>query len=395
MEYLINGSTLTAIADAIRDKTGTTKSMTPEQMVTEIEKTYSDFDEYIMFLGDEGDFTLEATNVEWDGVVEYSTDKSYWMTWDGSRISSSNKKLYMRGSGNTTFCTSNGMRLVLSALAGCYGNLNALLEYGYSIYELTTINSNCYAHMFDGCGGLTHAPALPATILSDNCYAYMFRNCESLAQAPNLPATTLASGCYEHMFDGCKYLTRVHKLRAKTLSDGCYTSMFANCPSLTQVPDLPATTLAKECCTYMFQNCESLTKAPALPATTLANHCYRYMFDGCISLTRAPALPATTLESYCYMYMFQGCTSLTKVPDLPATTLTASCYRNMFKDCIGIKLSVTQTGDYQTAYRIPTSGTGTTPASGGNSLKDMFTNTGGTFTGTPTINTTYYGAWGA
>ena len=50
-------------------------------------------------------------------------------------------------------------------------------------------------------------------------------------------------------------------------------------------------------------------------------------------------------------------------------------------------MSQTKTGTYQTAYRIPTSGTGTTATY---ALNNMFKNTGGTFTGTPTINTTYY-----
>ena len=45
------------------------------------------------------------------------------------------------------------------------------------------------------------------------------------------------------------------------------------------------------------------------------------------------------------------------------------------------------TGIYDTAYRIPTTGTGTTKR---DSLEYMFANTGGTFTVTPTINTTYY-----
>ena len=35
-EYLIQDTTLTAIADAIREKTGGTDQMTPEQMATEI-----------------------------------------------------------------------------------------------------------------------------------------------------------------------------------------------------------------------------------------------------------------------------------------------------------------------------------------------------------------------
>lgn len=50
-------------------------------------------------------------------------------------------------------------------------------------------------------------------------------------------------------------------------------------------------------------------------------------------------------------------------------------------------MSETQSGNYQTSFRIPASGSGT---SGKYSLDNMFTNTGGTFTGTPDINTTYY-----
>ena len=59
----------------------------------------------------------------------------------------------------------------------------------------------------------------------------------------------------------------------------------------------------------------------------------------------------------------------------------------MFYICINIKLSTTQTGEYQTAYIIPKSGTGTTAT---DALLNMFSVTGGTFTGTPEINTTYY-----
>ena len=137
----------------------------------------------------------------------------------------------------------------------------------------------------------------------------------------------------------------------------------------------------------MFYGCTNLTTAPVLPATTLANTCYTDMFYGCTSLTTAPELPATTLADFCYRNMFYDCTYLMIVPELPATILKDFCYRNMFTGCTNIKLSSTQTGEYQTAYRIPTSDTGTT---GSNSLLQMFTNTGGTFTGTPTINTTYY-----
>ena len=163
--------------------------------------------------------------------------------------------------------------------------------------------------------------------------------------------------------------------------------LFYNCTSLTTAPELPSTTLANYCYNYMFQGCTGLTSAPALPATTLATTCYKSMFYGCTNLTVAPALPATTLAKYCYNYMFQGCTSLTSVPALPATTLAENCYYGMFKDCTKIKLSTTQTDSYTIPYRVPNSDTGSIME---NSLKDMFSNTGGTFTGTPEINTTYY-----
>ena len=137
----------------------------------------------------------------------------------------------------------------------------------------------------------------------------------------------------------------------------------------------------------MFQECTGLTQAPALPATTLADNCYASMFQGCTGLTQAPALPATTLMMSCYASMFRGCTGLTQAPDLPATTLAKYCYASMFRGCSKIKLSTTETGEYTQSYRIPTSGDGTTTT---NSLSNMFAETGGTFTGTPSINTTYY-----
>ena len=146
-------------------------------------------------------------------------------------------------------------------------------------------------------------------------------------------------------------------------------------------------TMSENCYSYMFQNCTSLTQAPALPATTLAAYCYNRMFAHCTSLTQAPALPATTLAAHCYDRMFQDCTSLTQAPALPATTLADGCYNCMFQNCTSLKLSSTKTDEYTQKYRIPSSGDGTTVAG---ALNEMFASTGGTFNGTPSINTTYY-----
>ena len=323
---------------------------------------------YLSFIGNE-DFTLETYNTtkNWDGMLQYSTNGSTWNTWNGTAISSVGGKLYLRGTGNTKITgNSTDYRFVFtgtdSLRIACEGNIESLLDCKtVSDGGHPTMSNYCYMSMFTDCTSLTTAPSLPATTLSECCYRQMFLGCTSLTTAPELPATTLAESCYQ--------------------------SMFNSCTSLTTAPELPATTLADYCYKNMFSGCTALTTAPTLPATTLARYCYQYMFYGCTALATAPALPATTLANYCYYYMFSGCTSLTTAPELPATTLADYCYRSMFQGCTKIKISTTQTGEYQTAYRIPKSGTGTTAT---NALSDMFTKTGGTFTGTPEINTIYY-----
>jgi hypothetical protein len=133
----------------------------------------------------------------------------------------------------------------------------------------------------------------------------------------------------------------------------------------------------------MFQGCTGLTTAPALPATQLGEYCYTAMFRGCTGLTEATALPATTLAEYCYSSMFRDCTSLTRIAELPAIEVKG--YGSMYRGCKNVKISETQTGEYQFAFRIPKEGTGS-----GAAVSDMFTGTGGTYQLDPRLNTTYY-----
>ena len=342
-------------------------------------------------------FTLKVndTTKHWNGTLEYFSSNRTWTTWDGATTLSSvdndgDNVLYLRGTGNTVITGGNqNYKWVLTGSdIACIGNIENLLDYAtVESGNHPTMADYCYMGMFQDCTGLTQAPALPVITLANYCYYYMFYGCTSLTQAPALPATTLANYCYGNMFYNCTSLTQAPALPATTLANDCYYYMFYGCTSLTQAPALPATTLADRCYMGMFKGCTSLTQAPALPATTLADRCYSNTFYGCTSLTQAPALPATTLTSWCYYSMFYNCTSLTQAPALPATTMANNCYRSMFQGCTSLKLSTTQTDEYTQEYRIPSSGTGTTAT---NALTDMFTSTGGTFTGTPEINTTYY-----
>lgn len=324
---------------------------------------------YLRFIGNE-DFTLKTENtaVNWDGTLEYSTDTTTWNIWDGTEISSFGNNLYLRGTGNSYITGGqSGNKFVFTEdnntlRISCEGNIENLLDY-------ETVNAGNH-------------PAM-----ANYCYYYMFRNCINITIPPELPATTLASYCYDGMFYNCSNLTTAPQLPATTLANNCYANMFYGCTNLATAPELPATTLTNYCYYNMFYGCTNLTTTPDLPAITLANYCYRGMFSDCTGLTITPELPATTLANECYEGMFRGCTNLTTIPSLPATALTNYCYEYMFYNCKKIKLSSTQTENYQTAYRIPISGTGTT---GTGSLSDMFGSTGGTFKGTPTINTTYY-----
>jgi len=120
---------------------------------------------------------------------------------------------------------------------------------------------------------------------------------------------------------------------------------------------------------------------------TITSYSFNNLFQNCSSLTSAPSLPATTINTFCYRRMFRNCTNLISLPKLPATALKQSCYYSMFQNCSNIKLSSTQTWDYQTPYRIPTEWTWTTAT---NWNTAMFSWTWWTFTSAPIINTTYY-----
>ena len=341
-----NSRMMVYIVDASASHTFSISKVAPE--VVKVDTKYLPFmpkprgKSYLAF-SSQNIFSLETSGntKTWNGTLEYFSSDNTWAVWEGTGALSAVTNgaeyvLYLRGIGNTVITGSQYPFKFSGSDIACVGNIETLLDYA-----------------------TVEAGEHPA--MATHCYEYMFSDCSSLIQAPELPATTLAANCYAHMFSGCS--------------------------SLIQAPELPATTLADNCYEYMFSGCSSLIQAPELPATTLATNCYAFMFYECPSLIQAPELPATTLVTYCYEYMFCGCSSLIQAPELPATTLAFCCYKCMFNSCTSLKLSETKTEEYIQEYRIPSSGDGTTSV---DSLDRMFYSTGGTFTGTPNINTTYY-----
>lgn len=171
------------------------------------------------------------------------------------------------------------------------------------------------------------------------------------------------------------------------MADQCFRLFFQNSVNLIKAPELKAMSLSNRCYENMFTNCTELTKTPELPAINLSSYCYSYMFSGCTNLTQISPISAINSANNCCEFMFYNCSNLTKLPKLLPTDLKNYCYYLMFYYCSNIKLSEIQDDEYKYEYRIPFEGEGIDE---GNALNSMFNVTGGTFTGTPEINKTYY-----
>lgn len=292
----------------------------------------------ISFIGKDDNFTLTATNKEWDGILEYSTDITEWIEWKGQGITSVNGNLYLRGK-NTTLRTSSGIHLQLSSSAYCFGNIMTLLDYENPSQKIS----------------------------SNNCFRSLFNSNTNLLSAPELPATELTPYCYSHMFYGCTALEKPPALPALELQERCYQCMFYNNENLKYCPELPAKIMVEGCYDVMFYGCNKITEPPILPALEIAPACYGQMFRNCMSLTRVPELPATAIKgNYCYGQLVKGSS---------------------------VALSVTLSNQYRSPWRIPSTGTGSIVGSPTSPFQEMFYSTKGTFTGEPEVNTTYYGDW--
>lgn len=137
--------------------------------------------------------------------------------------------------------------------------------------------------------------------------------------------------------------------------------------------------MGNNCFFKLFENCTALVAPPELPAIEVSRSSYTRMFFGCSHLVSAPKLPAKTVAANGYAYMFADCTSLVYLPVINATSAESYACLSMFGGCSKIKLSTETDDEYTQPYKLSI-----------DNNQNMFNNTGGTFTGAPTSNTTYY-----
>ena len=285
-------------------------------------------DYFTLHMLNDGDMTLYTPTAYTSGTLAYSVNDGDWTTF------SSNKTL-------TGLTADDEVRVKCIASAYTMSTTSRMFS-GTSEYEVYgNIMSLLYGDNFIG-----------QTALKDvYTFQSLFYGQTNLKNAENLilPATKLAAYCYDRMFNGCTGLTKAPAVLPATKAfSHCYYRMFDSCSSLTKAPELPATTLSSYCYDSMFFGCSSLTKAPKLPATTLVEWCYSRMFYNCTSLKEITMLgepyygSAKNTEEICL------CDWVVNVPGRGKFIKNPSLYLN-YNDS-GIPYGWTEINDYSIDY---------------------------------------------
>lgn len=266
---------LTAIGNAIREKTGGTDLLTLDQMPTEIsniqgggtveELTITSNGTYTPPTGIDG-YAPVVVNVPQDGGLPA---EALVLTGDCSYMFNNDKFKW--------FIEKYGNQLTFNNI----DNISAMFQNGsYNVIPIDIINVNYsgdlqMTYIFDGCSQLikppkiryTNTPNYPPTM------NYMFRNCRSLRELPN--------DYFTGMMDNWDTVNQ-------STSGGEKQYLFEGCSSLRTHPDMTCLEQNYVYCRlyyYTFRSCSSLDEIinfPVWPATLTYNmfdqtfsYCYR------------------------------------------------------------------------------------------------------------------------
>ena len=208
---------LTAIAHAIRAKTGKTEALTLDEMA------------------------IEIANISSGGETERSLKKLL----DATKSTSS---LFYKFSGSsaTEYMLYEDTSKVtdMSYMFGNCRNLTTVPLFDTS--EVTNMSS-----MFNGCTNLTTVPLFDTS--NATSMSYMFNECTKLTTVPLFDTSNATSMSY--MFNECTKLTTVPLFDTSKVTD--MSSMFKGCRNLTTVSLLDTSKATRM--SYMFDNCKNLT----------------------------------------------------------------------------------------------------------------------------------------
>ena len=225
----------TDIANAIREKKGTTEQFQPINMAEEIAnlpsggntlKTLLDATRKSMYL-----FSgYQGTSVE--GLISYS---------DTSNVTN-----------------------MSSMFSSC--------SYLTTIPLLDTSNVTDMSNIFSDCNRLTAIPELDTSKVTT--MYQMFYYCRALTTIPKLNTSMVKS--MSNMFAGCGKLTTIPQFDTSNVTNMMYT--FLECGSLTTIPQLNTSNVTSMYCA--FQSCGKLTTIPQLDVSNVTDMNYTFRFCG-------------------------------------------------------------------------------------------------------------------
>lgn len=292
---LVQDTSLTAIADAIREKNGSTDTYKPGEMAAAI----SEISVGSAAVVEELNITSNGTYTVPEGVDGYSP--VVVNVPQGGAPSAEALKV----SGN---CSSRF----------AYNGWNKLIEdYGN---QITTEN-------------ITNAQS-------------MFLNSNNLTSIPFEINVADKTSCYQ-MFYGCKNMITAPKINGKI---GSADSMFSSANKLENIPDIECDNSTHYGSNYIFQNCFNLKELPYL--YNFYPEGLNSMFHSCYNLREIPEDWVDTwnfnrAHTYTYAYsgasMFYYCYSLRKIPKKfldnfggKTTTSYYGMYSNTFSHCCSL-----------------------------------------------------------
>ena len=253
------GNFLTDVADAIREKKGTTDTILASNFDTEIASIEGgvDINEYLS-----------------DTITNGSNSLGGW----AKTIKKMRSPLTIEGTGAE------------------YMFYNCPVN---ELPQLDTSNVTNMSHMFTSCTNLTTIPQINTSNVTN--MDYMFSGCANLTTIPQLDTSNVTDMRY--MFSGCTNLTTTtSQLDTSNVTDMRY--MFNSCTNLTTIPQINTSNVTNM--DYMFSGCANLTTIPQLDTSNVTD--MSNMFSGCRKITTIPQLNGEKLIN---VYRnFYSCTSL-------------------------------------------------------------------------------------
>ena len=228
------GNFLTDVADAIREKKGTTDTILASNFDTEIASIESgvDINEYLSDTITKGDSSLGG----WTKTIIKLRSP---LTIEGTDAT------YM-----FTRCLLNELPQIDTSSVTNMSNMFSGCINLATIPQLDTSSVTNMSNMFYGCGSLTIIPQLDTSSVTN--MSDMFCNCTSLATIPQIDTSSVIN--MNNMFSNCIHLTTIPQLNTSNVTNMSY--MFSDCARLATISQLDGEKLTSVA--YTFNNCKSL-----------------------------------------------------------------------------------------------------------------------------------------